>query len=160
MTSSRDLVKQARAVLSGGEGRIPQRQLAVVTCMDARVDPLPALGLQPGDAHVIRNAGGLITNDVLRSLVLSQHELQTKAVDVVMHTDCGLFQYDAKALAARLRAETGRRLGFEFGGFSDLEGELQSAVELLRSTPELAFRDRVRGLVYDVATRRLQTVVA
>ena len=109
----------------------PKRRLAVLACMDARLEPHTLLGLERGDAHVIRNAGGLVTDDALRSLSASQRLLETEEIVVVMHRDCGL---------------EGRP---DFGGFEDVEEELRAGLERLRTSPELVARDRIRGLIYD-----------
>lgn len=160
MTSSDDLVRQARAGIAGGSGsKVPQRAIAVVTCMDARVDPLPALGLEPGDAHVLRNAGAIVTDDMLRSLVVSQHMLGTRAVDVMMHTDCGMQGLGDENLNAAIAAAAGSVARLRFLGFSDLEAELHRGVERLRSAAALPARDRIRGLIFDVATGRPRVVV-
>jgi carbonic anhydrase len=109
----------------------PKRRLAVLACMDARLEPHTLLGLERGDAHVIRNAGGLVTDDALRSLSASQRLLGTEEIVVVMHRDCGL---------------EGRQ---EFGGFEDVEEALREGLERLRNAPELVARDRISGLIYD-----------
>ena len=156
MTSSDDLIRMAR---EGAASKFPAKRIAIVTCMDARVDPLPALSLRRGDAHVIRNAGGLITPDATRSLILSQRSLGTQSIDVMMHTDCGVLGLDEDALRAEIAAEAPRvRLG-SFGSFDDLERELQRGVEALRQLEALPHRDRIRGLVLDVATGRARLAV-
>jgi carbonic anhydrase len=109
----------------------PRRRLAVLACMDARIEPHSLLGLERGDAHVVRNAGGLVTDDALRSLSVSQRLLGTEEIVVVMHRDCGLEGVD------------------EPGGFDDVEEELRRGLERLRSDPFLPHRDRIRGLIYD-----------
>jgi carbonic anhydrase len=118
----------------------PRRKLAVLSCMDARIDPYALLGLERGDAHIVRNAGGIVTDDALRSLGASQRLLGTEEVVVLMHRDCGL---------------EGRE---EYGGFEDVEGELRRGLEQLRSSAELPARDRIRGLIYDPATDSLEEV--
>jgi carbonic anhydrase len=109
----------------------PKRRLAVLACMDARLDPYELLGLRRGDAHIVRNAGGLLTDDALRSLSVSQRLLGTEEIVVVMHRDCGM------------EGQT------EIGGFEDLEAALRATLERLRSDPALLAHDRVRGLIYD-----------
>jgi carbonic anhydrase len=116
----------------------PRRKLAVLACMDARLDVYALLGLERGDAHIIRNAGGMVTDDALRSLSASQRLLGTEEVVVVMHRDCGM---------------EGRP---EEGGFEDLESALGESLERLRTAPELVARDRIRGLVYDPSADELE----
>ena len=152
MTSSKDMLRSARAGLGGLE-RKPKRGLAVVTCMDARID-LAALGLGPGDAHVIRNAGGVVTPDVIRSLAVSQRRLGTNAVDVMMHLDCGMLGLDQDALRSEIAAEAGRPVDIDFRSFPDLLEMLQTSVAQLRSSRVLAERSRIRGLLFDERTRR------
>lgn len=127
--------------------------------MDARVDPWRLLGAGPGDIHVIRNAGGVVTGDVVRSLAVSQRRLGTTAVDLIMHTDCGMLTLDERALAREiLRAEPAADIP-RFHAFGSLERELARGVDVLRASPLLAARAQIRGMVYDVATQRLRTVV-
>jgi carbonic anhydrase len=135
----------------------PLGAIAILTCMDARIVPEEALGLRPGDAHVIRNAGGLATEDAIRSLVLSQQVLGTEEVLVIQHTGCGLFGLDDAELRSRMVAKTGRSPGLTFGGFSDLEASVRRQVDTLRRHPWLE-PGPVHGLVYDVLTGRLRQV--
>ncbi|HEX6417928.1 MAG TPA: carbonic anhydrase [Acidimicrobiales bacterium] len=137
----------------------PTRRAAVVTCMDARIDLFAALGLALGEVHVIRNAGGIVTDDVLRSLVLSQRKLGTREVLLAQHTDCGLHGLDDDALTAEVEAEAGARPPFAFGGFTDLDASVRASLACLRGAPFVPHRDAVRGFVYDVATGRLREVV-
>lgn len=136
----------------------PRLRLAVVTCMDARLDVNRALGLQEGDAHVLRNAGGLVTDDVLRSLVLSQQLLGTVEVMVVQHTDCGVHGLQDGELTGHLTAHTGETPAFAFGGFADLDASVRHGVERIRTCPWLTSVDFVRGFVYDVETAELRPV--
>jgi carbonic anhydrase len=141
-------------------GAPPARRVVVVTCMDARIDPALALGLVPGDAHVLRNAGGLVTDDVVRSLAISQHALGTREVMVVQHTRCGMQGLDENALALRIEADTGSPPGpaVHFGGFADLETSVRASLARLRSSRMLRHRDRIRGFVYGVETGRLHEI--
>jgi len=123
--------------------------------MDARIDPLAMLGFERGDAHVIRNAGGLATDDAIRSLSASQRLLGTEEVVVVMHEDCGLHGGDDEEFA-RLLAEDGARPEWSLGSFEDLDTALLESLERLRSAPELPARDRVRGFVFDPETGGLR----
>jgi carbonic anhydrase len=127
----------------------PARKLAVVTCMDARIDPARLLGLEPGDAHVLRNAGGAVTADVRRSLVISQRLLGTQDILVIRHTGCGMLGLD-EALRDDLAAEVGEHADWQVHGFADLEGDLLAALAELRADPFLLHTDSIRGYVYDV----------
>jgi carbonic anhydrase len=129
--------------------KLPRRRLALVTCMDCRIDPLDAAGLEPGDAHVIRNAGAVVTTDVSRSLALSQRALGTEEVWIVKHTDCGLLGLDDREFLDAVEAETGERPGWTPGGFDSLEEGVREAVEQVRSDPALA-SSAVRGFILDV----------
>lgn len=159
MTSSKDLIRQA---LRGTQSlpRIPSKHRAVLTCMDTRIDPLAALGLQVGDAHILRNAGGIVTADVVRSLTVSQRELGTSRIDVVMHTKCGMLDLDERRLRDAIAADAGARYDGTFGSFSDLEAELRRGVELLANTPSLADTTQVRGHILDVDTGRTRLVIS
>jgi carbonic anhydrase len=137
----------------------PTRHTAVVCCMDARIDLFPLLGLRLGESHIIRNAGGIATDDVLRSLALSQRKLGTREVMVVHHTDCGLHGLDEAGLLADIEAEVGERPPFAFGAFVDLDASVRDSVVRVRSATFLPHRDAVRGFVVDVATGRLREVV-
>lgn len=143
---------------AGGLQVVPLENLAIVTCMDARIDVYSMLGLKLGDAHVIRNAGGVITDDVIRSLVVSQTVLKTDKVLVVQHTACGMLGATDEELAARVEEAAGARPAFEFLTFDDLHASLRRSVERLRECPYLPQRDRIHGLIYDVETGRLREV--
>jgi carbonic anhydrase len=135
----------------------PLAGLAIVACMDARLDVGEALGLRIGDSHVIRNAGGLATDDAIRSLIVSQHLLGTDEIILIGHTGCGLIGADEDAIRAQLAASTGESLDIELGSFDDLETSIRASVERLRSHPWLKV-DKVHGLIFDVATGRLHQV--
>jgi carbonic anhydrase len=139
-------------------GAPPLRRLAVVTCMDSRIDVFGALGLDLGQAHIIRNAGGLATDDVLRSLVLSQRALGTREVMLLSHTRCGLHHLDEAALAEEVTGEAGSPPPFAFGAFTDLDATVRASVQRLRSSPWLPHREMVRGFVFDVDTGLLREV--
>jgi carbonic anhydrase len=132
----------------------PARKVAVVTCMDARLDPAQFLGLNPGDAHVIRNAGGRAA-DAIRSLVISQHLLGTREVVVIHHTDCGMLTFTDEQLRQKLRDELGVTSEQEFLPFSDLEQSVRDDVAIIRASPLLLKDVPVRGFIYDVRTGRL-----
>lgn len=145
----------AREMTLGDLPPAPAKRLVVVACMDARIDVHRILGLTPGDAHVVRNAGGSVTSDVLRSLVVSQHVLGTREVLVIHHTECGMLRLDEDELKARIRQETGAAPPFALEAFSDLEENLRASIERIERSPFLRF-ETVRGVVYDVRTGRLQ----
>jgi len=141
-----------------GDSAIPSGNLAVITCMDARIDPLRALGLEPGAAHVLRNAGAVVTDDMLRSLLLSQRLLQTRSVTVMAHTRCGLLGLRDADLAASLQLETGQAPPFALGGFADLEQHVRDQVERVRSCSWLQHVDKVRGCIFDVTDGSVREV--
>jgi carbonic anhydrase len=156
-----DLLYEARlhsARFGGPRPVTPAKHLAIVACMDSRIDVFDLFGLAIGDAHVIRNAGGLITDDALRSLVLSQRVLGTREVILVHHTDCGLQKINEDALLTELEAETGGRPPYAFGAFDDVDTAVRRAVERVRSHEFLPRRDHVRGFVYEVETGILREV--
>jgi carbonic anhydrase len=126
--------------------------------MDARIDVEDALGIRVGDAHIIRNAGGLATEDAIRSLVVSQQLLGTREIIVIAHTKCGLHGADENALRERIETSTGGVTEMGFGSFSDLDAMVREQVEILRDEPIL-LETEVRGLVYEVETGRLRPVV-
>ena len=135
----------------------PRRHVAVVTCMDARLDPAKFLGLQEGDAHVIRNAGGRAA-DAIRSLVISQQLLGTREVIVIHHTDCGMLTFTDDQLRQKLRDDLGAQTTDAFLPFSDLEQSVRDDVAAIRTAPLLLKDVPVRGFIYDVRTGRLQEV--
>jgi carbonic anhydrase len=137
----------------------PAKRVAVLTCMDARIDPHRMLGLAEGDAHVIRNAGGVANDDALRSLVVSQRKLGTREVLVILHTGCGMRTFLEDAFVEELEAETGTRPAWETTAFhSDIEADVRRAVARVRTSPFLPHREAVRGFVYEVETGRLREV--
>jgi carbonic anhydrase len=138
--------------------KAPARKLAVVTCMDARVDVHQILGLDAGDAHVIRNAGGVATEDAIRSLAISQRLLGTEEIFVIYHTDCGMVGFEDRDFRARLEDETGVRPEWAAQGFPDPETGVRESVARIEASPFLPRRDSVRGFVYEVETGRLREV--
>ena len=136
----------------------PAQRIAVVACMDARLETGALLGLAEGDAHVIRNAGGVVTDDVIRSLTISQHLLGTEAIMVVFHTQCGMLGLEDDALAAQVEARTGVAPPFVAGGFSDLEQGLRDSLARLRQSQFLLHKDEIRGFICDVETGILREV--
>ena len=138
----------------------PARKLAVVACMDARVDIRRILGLEDGDAHVIRNAGGVVTDDVLRSLVISQRLLGTGEIMLIHHTGCGMLTFRDDDLKDAIEDETGLRPAFALESFRDLEQNVRQSIARIRACPFIPRKDLVRGFVYDCATGRLAEVAA
>jgi carbonic anhydrase len=137
----------------------PGRKVAVLACMDARLDPARALGLQEGDAHVIRNAGGVVTDDALRSLVISQRLLGTEEIVLIHHTDCGMLTFTDDEVKAAIEADTGIRPPFALEAFRDVEADVRQSLARIQASPFLVRKDKVRGFVYDVRTGRLDEVV-
>lgn len=136
----------------------PQRHLAIVTCMDSRLDVFAALGLGPGEAHVLRNAGGIITDDVIRSLAISQRRLGTREVMLIHHTDCGMQKITDDGFRMELQETTGLAPSFAIESFKDVEEDVRQSIRRVRSTPFLLHREVVRGFVYDVDDHRLREV--
>lgn len=144
---------------SGGLHGPPARRLAIVACMDARLDIFSILGLDEGDAHVIRNAGGVISDDVIRSLVISQRLLGTEEIMLVHHTDCGMLTFRDDALKDSIEADTGIRPPFALEAFGDLEQNVRQSIARIQASPFIPVKDRIRGFIYDCATGRLNEVL-
>jgi carbonic anhydrase len=138
----------------------PAKRVAILACMDARLDPARVLGLNEGDAHVIRNAGGAVTHDAIRSLAISQHLLGTEEIVLIQHTDCGMQKFSDDELAERLEDHAGQRPPFEARTFDDLEQNLRDSIQALKESPFLLNTDAVRGFVYEVETGRLRELFA
>ncbi len=138
----------------------PSRHLAIVTCMDSRLDVFAALGLGDGEAHVLRNAGGVITDDVIRSLALSQRKLGTREVMLIHHDDCGLQKITEGGFRDELREATGVTPPFAIESFTDVEADVRQSILRVRRSDFLPHRDAVRGFVYDVDTHALREVTA
>jgi carbonic anhydrase len=136
----------------------PKRKLAIVACMDSRMDIFEMLGLAHGDAHIIRNAGGVVTDDVIRSLVLSQRLLDTREVILVHHTNCGLQATTEDAFRKELQAEVGLTPNWALESFDDPYVDTRQSIERLRMSPFVRYKDHIRGFVYDVADGRLHEV--
>ena len=157
-----DLLANNRAYAASNEpihlAVSPSRKLAIVTCMDSRIDVFAALGLGDGEAHILRNAGGVITDDVIRSLAISQRKLGTRDVMLIHHTDCGMQKLTDDGFRAELQAATGVAPAFAIESFVDPEADVrQSILRVLRSE-FVPHRDAVRGFVYDVDTHLLREV--
>jgi len=136
----------------------PSRRLCVVTCMDARIDPLSAFGLQLGEAHVLRNAGGVVTDDTLRSLLVSQRLLGTREVMLVHHSGCGMLAVRDEELAGAVERETGHRPPLPLGGMASLEESVRRSLAAVRECPWLPHRDAVSGFVYELGSGELREV--
>jgi len=136
----------------------PARRLAIVACMDSRLDMFSALGLVEGEAHILRNAGGVVTDDVIRSLAVSQRRLGTRSVMLLHHTDCGLLKITDDGFRAELQQATGVAPAFAIETFTDVEADVRQSILRVRNSPFVAHRDDVRGFVYDVDTGRVREV--
>ena len=134
----------------------PARGVAVVACMDARLHVSAILGLEVGDAHIIRNAGGVISDDAIRSLVISQRLLGTKEIILIHHTDCGMVTFSDDAVKAQIKEDTGIRRPFALEAFPDAEDDVRQSIARIKSNPFIPQRDNVRGFVYDVDHRQAQ----
>jgi carbonic anhydrase len=136
----------------------PGKHLAVVACMDARLNVYALLGLEEGQAHVIRNAGGVVTEDVIRSLAISQRLLGTTEVILVHHTDCGMLTFTDDQVKADIEADTGLRPHFALEAFSELERDIRQSIARIKASPFVPNKDSVRGFIFDVTTGKLQEV--
>jgi carbonic anhydrase len=136
----------------------PSAHLAVVACMDARLNVYAILGLEEGQAHVIRNAGGVITEDEIRSLAISQRLLGTTEVILIHHTDCGMLTFTDDQFRARIQEETGIKPPWAAEAFPDLDGDVRQSIARIKANPFIPHKDQVRGFVFDVGTGRLREV--
>jgi carbonic anhydrase len=136
----------------------PARGVAVVACMDARLDVHKILGLEEGDAHVIRNAGGVITDDEIRSLTISQRLLGTREVILIHHTDCGMLTFSDDELKAQIHEDVGLKPHFSMESFSDLEEDVRQSMARIQASPFISHKESVRGFIYEVETGRLREV--
>ena len=136
----------------------PAKQVAIVACMDARLNPYGLLGLAEGDAHVIRNAGGVITQDELRSLAISQRLLGTKEIILIHHTDCGMLTFTDDEFRAQILADTGVKPTWAAEAFDDLDTDVRQSIARIKAEPSIPLKDSVRGFVYDVANGKLREV--
>ena len=137
----------------------PARHVAVLACMDARLNVYGILGLNEGDAHVIRNAGGVVTDDEIRSLAISQRLLGTREIILIHHTDCGMLTFTDDDFAGSLQQETGQAPGWVAESFTDLGDDVRKSIERITSSPFVPHTDQVRGFVFDVATGKLNEIV-
>jgi carbonic anhydrase len=136
----------------------PAKHIAIVTCMDARLSPYVMLGLKEGDAHVIRNAGGVITDDEIRSLAISQRLLGTHEIMLIHHTDCGMLTFSDDELKQQIQEDVGVKPHFSMESFSDLEEDVRQSIARVQNSPFIPNKDSVRGFVYEVETGRLREV--
>ncbi|MCA1688456.1 MAG: carbonic anhydrase, partial [Actinobacteria bacterium] len=136
----------------------PAKHIAIVTCMDARLSPYVMLGLQEGDAHVIRNAGGVITDDEIRSLAISQRLLGTREIVLIHHTDCGMLTFSDDELKQQIQEDVGVKPHFSMESFTDLEEDVRQSIQRIQASPFVPHKDSVRGFIYEVETGRLREV--
>ena len=148
----------AATFADGKLGAAPTRHVAVVTCMDARLDVVALLGLRNGEAHVLRNAGGVVTDDIVRSLAISQRKLQTREIVLIHHTGCGMATFGDDDFKAELQDETGLKPAWAVETFADPVDDTRQSLRRVRTSPFLAHTDAVRGFVYDVTTGALTEV--
>ena len=137
----------------------PAKKVAIVACMDARLSPYPILGLSIGDAHVIRNAGGVITDDEIRSLAISQRLLGTEEIMLIHHTDCGMLTFSDDGFREDVRSDTGIKPAWPAEAFDDLDADVRQSIARITASPFIPKKDNVRGFVYDVATGSLREVL-
>lgn len=164
MSITDELLKNNEAyVASFDKGDLPLppgKQIAVLACMDARLNVYGALGLEEGDAHVIRNAGGVVTDDEIRSLAISQRLLGTKEIILIHHTDCGMLTFTDDEFKESIQGETGIKPEWAAESFSDLDRDVQQSIARIKASPFIPLKDNVRGFVYDVHTGKLNEVPA
>lgn len=161
MSATDELLTANEAYAEGFSGPLPlppAKHVAVVACMDARLDVYALLGLNEGEAHVIRNAGGVVTDDVIRSLAISQRLLGTREIVLVHHTDCGMLTFTDDGFKAQIQQETGIKPAWSAEAFADLEEDVRQSVRRINANPFVPHTESVRGFVFDVATGRLTEV--
>ena len=162
MSTIDELVRNAnsysKAFESGDLPRPPAKRVAIVACMDARLNPYGLLGLREGDAHVIRNAGGVITDDEIRSLSISQRLLGTEEVMLIHHTDCGMLTFRDDDFRRQVQQETGIKPEWAAEAFDDLDDDVRQSIARIKASPFIANKDQLRGFVYEVETGRLREV--
>ena len=136
----------------------PGKHTAVVACMDARLNPYGVLGLSEGDSHVIRNAGGVVTDDVIRSLAISQRLLGTNEIVLIHHTDCGMLTFHDDEVKAQIEAEAGIRPPFALEAFGDVDADVRQSIARIKASPFVPSKGSIRGFVYEVETGRLREI--
>lgn len=154
----RNNAKYAASFSKGDLPLPPAKKIAIVACMDARLEMGSLLGLKEGEAHVIRNAGGVVTDDVIRSLTISQRLLETREIMLIHHTDCGMLTFTDADLKQAIEKETGIRPPFAMETFSELEGDVRQSIARIQASTFVVHKDRIRGFVYEVETGRLREV--
>jgi carbonic anhydrase len=154
----RNAERYAAAFDQGNLPMPPAKQVAVLACMDARLNPYGLLGLSEGDAHVIRNAGGVVTEDEIRSLAISQRLLGTREIILIHHTDCGMLTFKDDDFRRQIEQETGIKPAWAAEAFDDLEADLHQSIARIKASPFIPRKDAIRGFVYDVETGRLTEV--
>ena len=150
----------ARSFRKGDLPLPPAKHVAVLACMDARLDVHKILGLDEGDAHVIRNAGGVATDDAIRSLVISQRLLGTREIVLIHHTDCGMLTFKDDDVKRQIHSDTGIRPAFALEAFPDLDEDVRQSIERIKASPFIPDKSSIRGFVYDVRTGRLDEVTS
>jgi carbonic anhydrase len=161
MTVTDDLISNNKAYAGQFSGPLPlppAKGTAVVACMDARLDVYRVLGLREGDSHVIRNAGGVVTEDVLRSLLISQRLLGTTEIILIHHTDCGMLTFTDDEVKAAVQSEIGLRPHFALEAFGDLDEDVRQSIARIKASPYVPNKDSIRGFVFDVETGELREV--
>lgn len=162
MSSTDEFVANAeRYAASFDKGDLPlppAKHSAVVACMDARLNPYGVLGLSEGDSHVIRNAGGVVTDDVIRSLAISQRLLGTTEIVLIHHTGCGMLTFHDDEVKAQIEADTGIRPPFALEAFPDPDSDVRQSIARIKASPFVPVKDSIRGFVYEVETGRLREV--
>jgi len=162
MSATDDLIahaaRHADGFALGDLARPPAKRVAVVACMDSRLHLEHLLGLRTGDAHMIRNAGGIVTDHELRALAMSQRKMGTAEIVIIQHTDCGALGFSDEAFRQELEAETGVRPTWPDAGFDDLEASVRGSVAAIEASPFIPHKESVRGFVYDVKTGALREV--
>ena len=136
----------------------PAKHVAVLTCMDARLSPFVMLGLEEGDAHIIRNAGGVVTDDEIRSLMISQRLLGTEEIMLIQHTGCGMLTFSDDEVKQQVHDDVGIKPHFALESFSDLDENVRQSIARIKSSPFIPNKENIRGFVYDVETGRLREV--
>ncbi len=162
MSATDELLRNAEAYAERFErGDLPMppaRRVAVVACMDARLNPYGILGLTEGEGHVIRNAGGVVTDDVIRSLAISQHLLGTEEIVLIHHTDCGMLTFRDDEFRRQIQRETGIKPEWAAEAFDDLDDDVRQSIARVRASPFIPHKENVRGFVYDVTDGHLREV--
>jgi carbonic anhydrase len=162
MTVTDELLKNAQAYAEGfSKGDLPlppAKKVAVLACMDARLNPYGLLGLEEGDAHVIRNAGGVVTDDEIRSLAISQRLLGTEEIILIHHTDCGMLTFSDDEFRRSVQQDTGVKPPWAAEAFADLDEDVRQSIARIEASPFIPRKDSVRGFVYDVRSGSLREV--